>query len=260
MTADLSGKRVVVLDASPVFRNAIQTALGSRGAEVIHEVASDSGLLTIIRTRPDLVVTAVELGVINGYDLCLILKLMPDYAHIPIILISSGEADVVARKAADAGADHYVRKDNRLVAEISRLADRIFGLAPAAAPPRRGPIRSVLVVDDSRIMRKIIINILRTLDIPTIREADHGLSGLEQLAQAPADLVITDWNMPRMNGLDFVKAIRSKPEYDHTLLAMVTTESGQDDVAAARAAGVTGYLCKPFSVQSMKDMIAGLRA
>jgi len=104
-----------------------------------------------------------------------------------------------------------------------------------------------LVIDDSRAVRLIIGQILREMNMEVL-EAGDGLEALEQLQRNPdIDLVLVDWNMPRMNGLDFIRAVRSQRAYDGVRLLMVTTETESSQVTRALDAGANEYLMKPFT-------------
>jgi two-component system chemotaxis response regulator CheY len=104
-----------------------------------------------------------------------------------------------------------------------------------------------LVIDDSRAMRAIIRGILAELG-HEVTEAENGRDGLDQLRRAPdTELILVDWNMPVMNGLDFVKAVRSDRAYDPVRVMMVTTETEQEQVKRALDAGANEYLMKPFT-------------
>jgi two-component system, chemotaxis family, chemotaxis protein CheY len=104
-----------------------------------------------------------------------------------------------------------------------------------------------LVIDDSRAMRAIIRNTLTELGIEVV-EAGDGREGLEQLRKAPdTDLVLVDWNMPGMNGLDFIKAVRADRAYAPVRIMMVTTETDQGQLIRALEAGANEYLMKPFT-------------
>jgi two-component system chemotaxis response regulator CheY len=104
-----------------------------------------------------------------------------------------------------------------------------------------------LVVDDSRTVRIIVGNVLRELVIEVV-EASNGLEALAQIGQGrQLDLVLLDWNMPAMNGLEFLRAVRSQPAYDHLRILMVTSESQCDQIVLALNAGANEYLMKPFN-------------
>jgi two-component system chemotaxis response regulator CheY len=104
-----------------------------------------------------------------------------------------------------------------------------------------------LVIDDSRVVRMVIGKILREAGIEVI-EAGNGREGLEQLRQnQPLQLVLVDWNMPEMNGLDFIQSVRAEPSYDDVRIMMVTTETESEQVVRALNAGANEYLMKPFT-------------
>jgi two-component system chemotaxis response regulator CheY len=112
-----------------------------------------------------------------------------------------------------------------------------------------------LVVDDSSTMRRIIVNTLGRIGYPDCLEAGNGREGLEKLAGGAVDVVITDWNMPEMNGLDFVRAIRASAATRTLPVLMVTTNAAQDDIVEALKAGVTNYVVKPFTPDVIKEKI-----
>jgi two-component system, chemotaxis family, chemotaxis protein CheY len=104
-----------------------------------------------------------------------------------------------------------------------------------------------LVIDDSRAVRIIIGNILRELGMDVL-EARNGLDALDQVQRNPdVDLMLVDWNMPEMNGYDFIRAIRAKKAYDAVRILMVTSESQSEQVNQALSAGANEYLMKPFN-------------
>jgi two-component system chemotaxis response regulator CheY len=104
-----------------------------------------------------------------------------------------------------------------------------------------------LVVDDSRTVRAIIGKILREMGMDVL-DAGNGVQALEQLQQDPGlELLLVDWNMPEMNGLDFIRAVRAQRAYDHVRILMVTTETESAQVTLALNAGANEYLMKPFT-------------
>ena len=104
-----------------------------------------------------------------------------------------------------------------------------------------------LVIDDSRAVRIIIGNILREAGI-SVLEAKDGLDALEQIQNNPdIDLLLVDWNMPRMNGLELIRAVRAQRAFAGTRIRMVTSEAEGEQVNLALSAGANEYLMKPFS-------------
>lgn len=114
----------------------------------------------------------------------------------------------------------------------------------------------LLVVDDSSTMRRIIKNTLERLGHTDVVEAEHGVEAWEKLSvDESIKVVITDWNMPEMNGLDLVKKIRAEKKYEDMPIIMVTTEGGKAEVITALKAGVNNYIVKPFTPQVLKEKL-----
>jgi two-component system, chemotaxis family, chemotaxis protein CheY len=113
----------------------------------------------------------------------------------------------------------------------------------------------VLIVDDYSTMRRIIKNLLREVGIANTTEADDGTTALPVLQAGDVDLVITDWNMPDMTGIDLLKAIRGNPALQSLPVLLVTAEAKRNQIIEAAEAGVNGYIVKPFSAQTLKQKI-----
>lgn len=113
----------------------------------------------------------------------------------------------------------------------------------------------VLVVDDFATMRKIEKNILGQLGIKNIDEADDGSTALPKLQANQYDIVLLDWNMPTMTGLELLKAIRSDENLKSIPVIMVTAEALKDNIVAAAQAGVNDYIVKPFTAASLEEKI-----
>lgn len=112
-----------------------------------------------------------------------------------------------------------------------------------------------LVVDDSRATRCVIGDILKTLGYEVV-EAGNGREGLDRLeSHGIPDVVLVDWNMPEMNGLEFIKAVRSDDKYQDLALMMVTTETEMQRMALAFMAGANEYVMKPFDAAMIKEKL-----
>ncbi len=109
----------------------------------------------------------------------------------------------------------------------------------------------ILTVDDSSTMRRIIKNTLTRLGYGDVVEAEHGVDALAKMAGV--EFVLTDWNMPEMDGLTFVKALRANPKYAEIPIIMVTTEAAKKEILEAIKAGVTDYVVKPFTPETLKE-------
>jgi len=117
----------------------------------------------------------------------------------------------------------------------------------------------LLVVDDSSTMRRIIRNNLKAAGYDDVVEAENGELALARLAaEGRVDVVITDWNMPVMNGLELVNAMRRAEAHRHTPVLMVTTVAERDEILKAMQAGVNSYVVKPFDSATLKKKIEQL--
>ncbi len=112
-----------------------------------------------------------------------------------------------------------------------------------------------LAVDDSPTMRRIVVNTLKRIGYDDVIEAANGKDALAKLYSEKVDMVITDWNMPEMNGLEFVKAVKSDENFKDLPILMITTRGVKDDILEAMRAGVSSYIVKPFSPQTLKSKI-----
>jgi len=120
-------------------------------------------------------------------------------------------------------------------------------------------MKTILVVDDSRIMRNIVKNTFAELKIPcTYLEAEDGKKAFQLLETNKVSLVFLDWNMPEMDGLEFLKKVRSMPDYDNLPIVMVTSESAKYNVVEALDAGVTDYIVKPVHEKTFKQKVSQL--
>ncbi|MCX6138814.1 MAG: response regulator [Ignavibacteriales bacterium] len=117
------------------------------------------------------------------------------------------------------------------------------------------PAQKFLVVDDSLTMRRIVVNALKSLGYETVIEAADGKEAAGKLAAEGADFVITDWNMPEMNGLDLVRWIRANDQFINLPILMITTRGNKEDVIEAMKARVNNYIVKPFTPAGLKEKI-----
>ena len=109
------------------------------------------------------------------------------------------------------------------------------------------PSMAILVVDDQQPMRKTIAYILRQAGLKNISFAEDGESAWKVITASPVDLVLLDWNMPRMSGLELLGRIRRSEEYGKLPVVMITAEANEEHVLTAINAGVTNYIVKPFA-------------
>lgn len=113
----------------------------------------------------------------------------------------------------------------------------------------------VLVVDDFSTMRRIVKNILRQLGFENIIEADDGESAVRKLESERVDFIVSDWNMPKMSGLELLKWVRSHDEFKDMPFLMVTAEAQKENVLEAVKAKVSNYIVKPFTAETLSEKI-----
>jgi two-component system, chemotaxis family, chemotaxis protein CheY len=119
----------------------------------------------------------------------------------------------------------------------------------------KGATVRALVVDDSRAIRSIIGKTVKELGFEVL-EAGHGLEALDRLAEAgPVELILVDWNMPEMNGFDFLVSARQNPEWKDTVIMMVTTETEMSQMQRALDAGANEYVMKPFTKDVLREKL-----
>ncbi len=118
-------------------------------------------------------------------------------------------------------------------------------------------MKNVLVVDDSRIMRNIVKNTFSSMNIPcTFIEACNGKEALSRLEEQEVHLVLLDWNMPELSGLDFLKTVRSQERHKNLPIIMVTSEAARYNVIEALKNGATDYIIKPVNEKSFKEKLS----
>ena len=117
------------------------------------------------------------------------------------------------------------------------------------------PKMKFLVVDDFSTMRRIVRNLLKELGYSNVDEAEDGVAALQKLNSATFDFVVTDWNMPNMDGLTLLQTIRATPALKHLPVLMVTAEAKKENIIAAAQAGASGYVVKPFTAGTLAEKL-----
>lgn len=115
-----------------------------------------------------------------------------------------------------------------------------------------------LVVDDFSTMRRIIRNLLKEIGIQDVAEADDGAIALARLQNTPMDFVITDINMPNMNGFELLSEVKKNEQLKHLPVLMVTAEARKEDIVLAAQQGAAGYIVKPFTKATLEEKIANI--
>jgi len=117
------------------------------------------------------------------------------------------------------------------------------------------PKMKFLVVDDFSTMRRIVRNLLKELGFVNVDEAEDGAVALQKLAEDSYDFVVTDWNMPNMDGLSLLRSIRGHAQFKHLPVLMITAEAKRENIITAAQAGASGYIVKPFTAATLSEKL-----
>jgi CheY-like chemotaxis protein/class 3 adenylate cyclase len=232
-------KLILLADDSPLIHRHTVPILEDDGYEVRSAGDGAEAIALARAIAPDLVITDVEMPLVDGYGVCKALKSDPATAHVPVLICSSlGEAADLER-GFDAGADDYLVKP--VIPE--ELSTRVRALVQGSLPASR---ERVLVVDDSPAQRHYVADCLARQGFDVVT-ADNGRTALERAQALRPALVVSDYEMPVMTGFELVHALRRDPELRQIPVIMLTARDSRRDMAQMRAAGASAYLVKPFS-------------
>lgn len=117
------------------------------------------------------------------------------------------------------------------------------------------PKMKFLVVDDFSTMRRIVRNLLKELGFTNVDEAEDGAIALQKLQSGGFEFVVTDWNMPNMDGLTLLQSIRATPTLKHLPVLMITAEAKKENIIAAAQSGASGYIVKPFTAGTLSEKL-----
>lgn len=112
-----------------------------------------------------------------------------------------------------------------------------------------------LVVDDFSTMRRIVRNLLKELGFLNVDEAEDGAIALSKLTSEQYDFIVTDWNMPNMDGLTLLQQVRANPQLKHLPVLMITAEAKKENIVAAAQSGASGYIVKPFTAATLSEKL-----
>jgi CheY-like chemotaxis protein/class 3 adenylate cyclase len=232
-------KLILLADDSPLIHRHTVPLLEDDGYEV-RSAADGAEAIALARALgPDLVITDVEMPLVDGYGVCKALKSDPATARVPVLICSSlGEAADLER-GFDAGADDYLVKP--VIPE--ELSTRVRALVLGSLPASR---ERILVVDDSPAQRHYVADCLARQGFE-VATAENGRIALDRAQAFRPALVVSDYEMPVMTGFELVHALRRDPELRQIPVIMLTARDSKRDMAQMRAAGASAYLVKPFS-------------
>lgn len=253
----LSDLAILVVEPSGTQHNVLARYLREAGVTKIDFVGSGvDAQNSIARSRPDLIISAFYLPDMSSDQLLETLRHTEKTAHIPFILVSSETRFERLDPLRQAGVTAILNKPftaKDLLAALQHTLDHLEGSEIELEHFDPADIR-VLVVDDSPLARKHTRHILMEMGMQHFTEADDGTAAIKLLASQEFDLVVTDLNMPTMDGEELVRYIRNS-EHSFVPILMITSEQNQSRLAAIQQAGVSAICDKPFEPQGLRNAL-----
>jgi len=251
--------KILVVDDSQAILTYVQGILSAAGYDV---VTSNNPMLVashVRRERPDMILMDIEMPAISGEDVVATLQRFGCSEGVRVVLFSASvSAADLARKARAVGAHGYIHKASPLRPETLLAAvDRLLAQPLTAPEPEELP--QALVVDDSSAMRLLLSQILREQGYE-VRAAAHGRQAIEMLKERSASCALVDLEMPEMDGLELVLAMREDPRNGELPILLVTSVEDQERIDAVMAAGASDYVNKPVSKSTIMARLRALGA
>jgi response regulator RpfG family c-di-GMP phosphodiesterase len=225
------------------MRSGLKALLKSLNAEIMEASNGLDGLNLVSENHFDLIVTSVDMPKMDGLELCRRVKSTPTTQDIPVIVLSSFDSDADIDNAIQAGASAYIEKRearNRLYDSVQEILSK--------SPSQ--PERTIMVVDDSRSISILIQKGLMEAGFRVI-SAGNGKEALALLSKDRPDLILTDINMPEMDGFAFCEAVHADPDFATIPFVVMSTISDRDQMRRIIKYGATDYMVKPFNVDEL---------
>lgn len=261
MSTSFGSLVVFLVEPSASQAKFITSQLNSLGIEFVRSFGSGNGaLVAMTESKPDLVISALYLPDMSGTDLIGAMRADKDLEQVAFILISSETRPQALEPVRQAGVCGILPKPfaiEQLKTALHTTLDFLHQDTDLVQEIDGENLR-VLLVDDSPSARKFMRRVLENLGIEKFYEAENGREAVEILSEMMVDLVVTDYNMPEMDGQALVEYIRQQSWQNSVPVLMVTSESNQGRLAAVQEAGVSGICDKPFEPSIVKRLVWNL--
>lgn len=256
-----SDLNILLVEPSAMQRKIIIQQLQKEQVEAIDQAKNSQQALERIRAvRPDLVISALHFDDGTGLDLLQAIRHTPELEELPFMLISSETRREQLEQFKQSGIVAILPKPfnrqhlgNAINSTLDMLTTEELELELYDIDQLR-----VLVVDDSRMARKVISRVLTNLGVTHITEAADGSEAITLLDQQTFDLVVTDYNMPEVTGVELTEHIRQSDSYSHLPVMMVTSEANDTHLSHVAQSGVNAIADKPFEPELVKRLLARL--
>lgn len=249
---------ILLVEPSSAQQKIIGKYLSDIGISNCACISSGREAITSMRnTMPDLVISAMHLPDMTGTELVQTMRADSDLQSIPFMLISSETHYRYLEPIRQAGVIAILPKPFTLLQLKKAIDSAIFYLDPGEVNSNHfnGDELNVLVVDDSSLARKHITRVLNNMGIEQITTAENGTQALELVAAQYFDLIVTDYNMPKMDGAELVEHVRHDSNQASIPIIMVSSETDESRLTAVTQAGVSAICDKPFDSQIVKQLI-----
>jgi len=230
---------ILLVDDSRLIHASVGKTIDENGFKLIHAMDGVEGLQKAVEYIPDLIISDLDMPNMNGYEMCREIKQRKVTQDIPVVILSARGAGLDIDKGFDVGANDFLTKPVDAAELISRINLTL-------APQGEGSLRErILVVDDSALVRNMMKQGLSQQGFE-ILTANDGQEGYDVAVEHEPDLIITDFNMPKMDGRELTRALKSREELSDIPVLMLTAADSDTDQRKGKHAGVAAFLSKPF--------------
>lgn len=254
---------VVLVEPSSMQQRIIINHLNGFGVMSIDTVKNGTDAFAIMdKDKHDLVISAMHLEDMTGTELIQNMRMDETTREIPFMLISSETNFRYLEPIRQAGVIAILPKPYEIDQLKRGLYSTVYYLDPGSLDTKEieASDLNVLVVDDSFTARKHISRVLSNMGINRITTANNGLEAIDVIKQANFDLIVTDYNMPEMDGKQLVQHIRNNSTQATIPILMVSSESDQNRLAAVQQAGVSAICDKPFETDTVRELLMKMLA
>ncbi len=246
----MSKRQILIVDDSYAMRSGIKKLLKPLNVEIAEASDGQHGLKLAIDGEFDLIITDIDMPKMNGIELCQSLKNTPATRVIPVIMLSSFESEADINRGFQAGASAYIPKS----AARQYLPESVEEILLKSKFQRA---RIIMVVDDSSVIRRLVEDGLAKAGFQVIT-AENGKKALDILKRVRPDLILSDINMPEMDGFEFCESVHSNPELSSIPFVVMSTNSDRSHMKRMLFYGAEAYLVKPFNIDQVVILIEKL--
>ena len=251
---------VLVIDDDVKILNLIEKILKGTEFDVLKAYDGYDGIQIAKKHKPSIILLDIIMPKLDGFMICGALKRNVNTKNIPVIFMTGIKSKEHIQKAIKVGASDYIAKPfvpSDLLTKLRKIMESKEPLRFKNSKEKK-EIKvelKILVVSDSQIMRNILINSVKKAGYSNVKEAKNGKDALSRLMMGYFNFLITDWDMPLMDGIELTKAIRSDEKLKNIPVIMVTSKYKNKDILKVKNAGVNGYISTKYDASTLKDKI-----